>query len=106
MDQEKRLLLAFVLSFGLLLGWRAFFVKTPPPKTAQHPTTLAPPPLKPAQASINPTPAGQSVARKSRARKPVVIPVEKGAAAREVVGEGDLYRVTFSNQGAVVRAGY
>ncbi|HEV2247521.1 MAG TPA: hypothetical protein VGW37_12775 [Terriglobia bacterium] len=42
MDNEKRVMIAFALSFVLLLLWRVMFVKTPPPAPkpsgSAHPT--------------------------------------------------------------------
>ncbi len=32
LDQEKRVIVAFALSFVMLILWRVFFVKEPPPQ--------------------------------------------------------------------------
>ena len=93
MDQEKRLMLAFALSFGCLILWRVFLVKEPPapPKTVPGVETKAaaippqlPPPAKPTA--------------------PVALPIQQGGKAEEIVVEGDVYRVSLSTQGGVVKS--
>jgi YidC/Oxa1 family membrane protein insertase len=91
MDHDKRLILAFALSFGMLVLWRVFFVKEPPPA----PKTSAP-------AEVRTTPGQAAAVEKPPA--PVPLPVVAGSEAKEIVVESDLYRVTFSTQGAVVKS--
>jgi YidC/Oxa1 family membrane protein insertase len=91
MDQDKRVLIAFVLSFGLLVLWRVLWVKEPPPA----PKVPAPAPAKvafSAQPSTATPPA------------PVSLPVLQGSKVEEIVVEGELYRVTFSTEGAVIKS--
>jgi YidC/Oxa1 family membrane protein insertase len=91
MGQDKRVILAFALSFGMLILWRVFYVKEPPPA----PKTSAPAPSRPAQ--------GQP-AVPVKPRAPVPLPVLAGKKAAEIVVENGLCRVTFSTQGAVVKS--
>ena len=91
MDTEKRVMIAFALSFAILLIWRIIFVKTPPPS-----------PPKPAGVS-------QAVGQEA-AEKPAVpqvpaapqIPVSEGKEARDITVENSLYRITFSTRGGVI----
>ncbi len=91
MDENKRVLLAFAISFAVLALWRAFFIKEvrPPSKTAQ-----------PAKA-----PAVSSLQPEAKPPAPIPLPVTEGSKAEEIVVEGgDLYRVALSTQGAVVKS--
>ena len=93
MDQEKRVLLAFVLSIGMLMVWRIFFKPpAPPPKT----TPAIP-------AAVSPAPSSQTAAP-APAPASVTLAVEQGTRPEEIVVEGDVYRVTLSTQGAIVKS--
>ena len=91
-DLNKRAMLAIGLSFVVLMLWQLLFVKTPPP---------ALPKTAPAEAAQKPAglPAGAAPAA-----APIKLPVQKGVKAEEIVVEGELYRVTLSTQGAVVKS--
>jgi YidC/Oxa1 family membrane protein insertase len=89
-EQNQRILLAFALAFGVLILWRIFFMKPLPPApkpspVARIPVTPAPPPAAPAR------------------EMPSTLAVQQGSNAEAIVVEGDLYRVTLSTQGAVVK---
>ncbi len=91
MDENKRLLLAFVISFAVLVLWRALFVKQvrPPIKTPQ-----------PTQ-----TPSVSSPQVEVKTPPPIPLPATEGSKAEEIVVEGgDLYGVTLSTQGGVVKS--
>jgi YidC/Oxa1 family membrane protein insertase len=101
MNNEKRVIIAFALSFVLLLIWRVMFVKTPPP---------APEPSEVAHATAQQA-AGEKgteqAAAKPKAPKvppPPQIPVVEGQQAQDIIVENDLYRITFSTQGGVVKS--
>ena len=92
MDQEKRVLAAFALSFLMLLLWRVFFVKELPPTPSSK---------------SKPGAQTQSAGEKAPAAVvtpplPATMPVIEGSKAEDIVIENDLYRVTFSTRGAVV----
>jgi len=92
-DQEKRVLAAFALSFLMLMLWRVFFVKEPPPKPSTKPNTAVatqPASQKPAAAAVPSPPL------------PPTLPVVEGSKTEDIVVENDLYKVTFSTRGAVV----
>jgi YidC/Oxa1 family membrane protein insertase len=93
-DQEKRVLAAFALSFLMLLLWRVFFVKEPPPKPSSK---------------SNPAAATQLATEKTPAAVvspplPPTMPVVEGSKAEDIVVESDLYKVTFSTRGAVAES--
>lgn len=91
---EKRLVIAIVLSIGVLYGYSVLF---PTPKPAPTPAGQTQQVAAPAPASVATTPA-TSVA-------PVVAPVDLGAnvVAKEVTVDTDLYTAVFSTQGAGLR---
>lgn len=95
---EHRALLAALLSLVVVVVWQLFFSPKPPagpsrpvssPAAGQHPGAPAAP--------AAPTPGGTAAA--------AAVPVSPKAATGEktTVVENDLYRVVFSNRGAVVR---
>jgi YidC/Oxa1 family membrane protein insertase len=100
MEQEKRVLVAFVLSVGMLMVWRIFFVKLPPPPKTSAPVSQKATPVQTgsSQASApNPSPSTPAPAA-------VALPVEHGTSAQEIVIEDEFYRVTLSTQGGVVKS--
>jgi YidC/Oxa1 family membrane protein insertase len=104
MKQDTRVLVAFALSFVMLVLWRVFFVKEPPkPATPEQPAASAP--AQPGQATSK-SPATPSAGAASAAKpvEPVALAVEQGNAAQDITVESDLYRLTFSTQGAVVKS--
>ncbi len=93
MDQEKRVLAAFALSFIMLLLWRVFFVKEPPPtpSSKSNPTAQTQPSAeRTAPAAVAPS-------------LPPTMPVIAGRKPEDIVVESDLYKVTFSTRGAVAQ---
>ncbi|MBZ5636068.1 MAG: membrane protein insertase YidC [Acidobacteriia bacterium] len=94
LTMETRLLLAFVLVGIVLVGWNYIYKPPPPPVTAPAQTA------QPAAEAPKPAPA------------PTAPPTQvadlpgqvEASQAEEFTIETDLYRVQFSNQGAVVRS--
>lgn len=110
-DETKRLIIAFALCFLILVLWRPIMSKLLGPQAA--PPEEAPP----AAGSPNSTPStgaeGSGTASAPSAASPV--PAAKPAPAlpstpiqgrqpQDVVVENDLYRITFSTQGAVIKS--
>jgi YidC/Oxa1 family membrane protein insertase len=102
MDNEKRVIIAFALSFVLLLIWRVMFVTTPPPPKKS---------LSGAPQATDQKVAGEQGAEQAAAKPeapkvppPPQIPVVEGQQARDIVVENDVYRITFSTQGGVVKS--
>src|SRR5690348_10162384 len=101
LSMEMRLLLAFILMGAVMFLTPYLFKQTPPPKTT--PTAALGPATTPAATtSVQPPPAVTPKAEAEAAKAPV-----PGAISEPVLPvlpiESDLYRVSFSNQGANVR---
>ena len=91
---EQRMLLAFVL-MGIVLFATQFFYKPQPQDTIK--------PVKPAstQQAKAPTPAPEA---KADAASPSAAQVTAAPKEESFVVDTDLYRIEFSNRGAVVRS--
>src|SRR5574337_1610124 len=103
MDREKRVMLAFGVSFLVLIVWRVAFPPTPTPKTpapaeVQTQTTPGQPVSRTTPKAVTPTVAPAPAPTRS------ALPIIQGRKAEEISIENDLYRVTFSTQGAVVKS--
>ena len=91
---ETRLLLAFVLVGIVLVGWNYIYQ---PPQPVTPPVTVPAPATQAAVEAPKPTPAAP--------KQPIEVPGQiQASQAEEFTIETDLYRVRFSNQGAVVRS--
>jgi YidC/Oxa1 family membrane protein insertase len=101
MDNEKRVFIAFALSFLMLVLWRMFFVKTPPP-----PPKPSGAPQATAQQATGKKGTAQSAAKPAAPKVPAPpqIPVAQGQQAQDIVVENDFYRITFSTQGGVAKS--
>lgn len=102
-DSSKRVIIAFVISFGILMLWKALFPPPPEPPakspTAVQTAPVAPnPPAQPAAAG----PASTPTAKKPAA--PVALPVQQGTKAEDIVVDNGVARITFSTEGAVVKS--
>jgi YidC/Oxa1 family membrane protein insertase len=99
MDTNKRVLIAFAVSFAILIVWRALFVPPAPPPAPKAPAA-------PTKAGAGAVPEAPAVAKTPQAAKKapprVALPVQQGSQAQDIVIEGQDYRVTFSTQGGVV----
>ena len=96
MDNEKRVIIAFALSFVLLLIWRVMFVTTPSPSQKSSGAQQA--------ATQNATEESAAKPEAPKVPPPPQIPVVEGQQARDITVENDLYRITFSTQGGVVKS--
>ncbi len=111
---ELRILVASLLSMGVILVWAKFFAPkpvVPPPGTRSAvagPATSGTPAAGSASAGSNAAnAAGTSSPQsaKSAAAAPAVkVEVRNDAQERTIVVENALYRVEFSNRGAVVKS--
>ncbi len=90
---ERRVLLAVVLSFLVLFGYQALFVK-PAPKPATPATAASGAPVAPVEAAT-PAPA-------PAAPQPAVLAGEQ--AERRIVIETSRVKATFSNRGAILES--
>jgi YidC/Oxa1 family membrane protein insertase len=90
-------MLAFALSIGVLLLFRVYFIKAPPPAAKKEtPAAVYTPGRQPgAKPSETPSAAAPSTH--------AALPVVQGTKAEDIVVESGVYRVTFSTQGAVIK---
>jgi YidC/Oxa1 family membrane protein insertase len=91
-DQEKRVLAAFALSFLILMLWRVFFVKEPLPAPSSKSNPAA---------QTQPAATEKPSAAVVISPLPPTMPVIEGRKPEDIVVENDLYKATFSTRGAV-----
>jgi YidC/Oxa1 family membrane protein insertase len=91
-DNEKRVLLAVVLTFALLMLWRYLFV----PPQPLHRTSQTPSKSEAVNSSVAHHLPAMPAARK------VKLAVTSGSQAQDIVVQNSDYRATFSTKGAVV----
>src|SRR6266478_5027336 len=102
---ELRILVASLLSFGVIILWAKFFGPKPPvqPTQANRPAQTAPATPGPATPpAANPPQATASPATMAPAAASVA--VKNDSQERTIVVENSLYRVELSNRGAVVKS--
>jgi YidC/Oxa1 family membrane protein insertase len=113
LTHELRIVVASLLSLVVILLWAKFFGPKPPTNVPQanRPAQTAPAP--PAPGSGGPTAAAPSTKGEAGSRGPATsisgvvqaaVPSKADTAERTLVVENDLYRVEFSNRGAVVKS--
>jgi len=107
---ERRLLLTFALTFVVIFITQQFisrYYKPPAPPQHQEQTQSTP---TPAAATPAPTPAPTATPSKSKPNKTSAksstsaIQAKQAAAESAIVIENDLYKITFSNHGAVAKS--
>jgi len=105
---ELRILVASLLSMVVILAWAKYFGPKPPiqPPQANRPTQSAPTSSGPANVASPSTPDSQNPAAPpvAAAPAPTNVPRRSDSQERNITIENNLYRVEFSNQGAVVRS--
>src|SRR5713101_4687477 len=103
---ELRILVASLLSFGVIILWAKFFGPKPPVQPAQtnRPAQTAPATPGPATSpAANPSQALAAPATITAAPAASVM-VKNDSQERTIVVENSLYRVEISNRGAVVKS--
>jgi YidC/Oxa1 family membrane protein insertase len=101
---EKRLILAIVLSFLVLMGYQYFFVKpnkavlNPPAPVTTAPTAPVPGTAGAVREQAKPAPAEHAPAPTPDPRAVV------GQAEKDIVVETSLYRAVWSNKGGVLKS--
>jgi YidC/Oxa1 family membrane protein insertase len=106
---EKRLILAIVLSFLVLMAYQFFFVKpnkpipNPPAPAAAPPSTSVPGTSGAVQEQAK-TPAEEVKQAAPGAATPVNAETVAGQAETDIVVDTPLYRAVWSNKGAVLRS--
>ncbi|MFZ0957886.1 MAG: membrane protein insertase YidC [Candidatus Sulfotelmatobacter sp.] len=106
---EKRLVLVFILTFLVILGFQAWSKKYGPQPTVPAANQTAP--TQAGSSGTGPSAAGSSAASSSAATAAnfpaVKVPVgvtKQASSETETVIENDLYRITFTNRGAQVKS--
>jgi len=106
MSMEMRLLLAFILMGAVMFVWQYLYKPEPPPpgKKAAAPSQTTPATDQPAAAQPGIAPSRTEAAQTAA---PTSAPTSRPTAQRPepvFVVDTNLYKVTFSNQGATVRS--
>src|SRR5204863_4391403 len=103
---ELRILVASLLSFGVIILWAKFFGPKPSvqPMPANRPAETAPAVPGPAtRATANPQPVPAAPVATAPAAAAAVA-VKNDSEERRIVVENSLYRVEISNRGGVVKS--
>ncbi len=103
---ELRILVASLLSMGLIVLWAKYFGPKPPVQPPQTSRPARTAPATPGQATSpvgNASPTSASPAALGPAA-PVSVTPKSDSQERTIVVENDLYRVEISNRGAVVKS--
>lgn len=93
---EKRLIIAIVLSVGVLYAYSYLF---PPPK----PQTPPVPAKQAQQAAVTASAPAQSGVAQAAVPQPAAVPTPQGVAARDITVDTDLYTAVFSTQGGALK---
>lgn len=107
---ELRILVASLLSMVVILGWAKYFGPKPPiePPQKNRPAQTGPATSGPANSASPVTTTAQNRTAPSGsqapAEPPINVPRRSDSQERTIVIENALYRVEFSNQGAVVKS--
>jgi YidC/Oxa1 family membrane protein insertase len=113
LTHELRIVVASLLSLVVILAWAKFFGPKPPtvPPQGNRPAQTAPATPNPASgnpATVTPPSTGAAASKKTptsvSAATKVAIAPKADTEERTIVVENDLYRVEFSNRGAVVKS--
>ncbi len=111
LTHELRIVVASLLSLVVILAWAKFFGPKPPtvPPLGNRPVQTAPAipgtnnPSSASSASTG-TAASRGTTTKASGVAETAIPTKADTQERTIVVENDLYRVEFSNRGAVVKS--
>ena len=96
---EKRLVLVFILTFLVILGFQAFTKKYGPPPSVPTTNQTA----QTQTAASGASPVAEASSNSPAVPVPVGVTKQAGSEAETVV-ENDLYRITFTNRGAQVKS--
>jgi YidC/Oxa1 family membrane protein insertase len=103
---ELRILVASLLSMGVILLWAKYFGPKPPAQSPQanRPAVSAPATPGPATSQTATTSPTATTAAAMAPAAPVTVTPVSDSQERTIVIENDLYRVEISNRGAVVKS--
>ena len=105
LTHELRIVAASLLSLVVILLWAKFFGPKPPlaPVPGSRPAQVAPATATPSNSNAPSSTAGPASTTVSATTQPAT-PPKADTQERSIVVENDLYRVEFSNRGAVVKS--
>lgn len=103
---ELRILVASLLSMGVILLWAKFFAPKPPVQAPQANRPAQSAPVTPGPATSPAATASQAPVPRAKlaAAAPVSVTPKSDSQERTIIIENDLYRVEISNRGAVVKS--
>jgi len=109
---ELRILVASLLSMGVILIWVRFFAPKPPvlppqttPPAQSAPATAGGPAAsQPSSSAAQKPPTGGGSSSPSVVAAATTVPRKAGEQEISIFAENDLYRVEFSNRGGVVKS--
>src|SRR3981081_3406804 len=106
---ELRILVASLLSFGVIILWAKYFGPKPPVQPAQsnRPAVTGPATAGTTASPIaipSQTPTTSVASSASTPSQPVTVPAKSDSQERMIVAENSHYRVEISNRGAVVKS--
>ena len=103
LNPQLRILFASLLSMFVILAWAKFFAPKPVPPS-QQPKSTATSPANPGQNPSSPSAPSAAPATSSTLTATPSVAAQGDSQERSIVVENDLYRVEFSNRGAVVKS--
>ena len=101
---ELRILVASLLSMGVILIWAKYFGPKPPVSSPQTNRPAVSAPATPGPATSSTTNTTQAPNTASAMAPAANVPPKSDSQERTIVIENDLYRVEISNRGAVVKS--
>jgi YidC/Oxa1 family membrane protein insertase len=101
---ELRILVASLLSMGVILLWAKFFGPKPPVQSPQANRPAVSAPATPGPATSSTTTSLPAAAAAMAPASPISVTPVSDAQERTIVIENNLYRVEISNRGAVVKS--
>jgi YidC/Oxa1 family membrane protein insertase len=101
---ELRILVASLLSMAVILLWMKYFGPKPPANQPQKEQPVASTPTTPGAGTASTTTAAPANTAASATPSVQSVPIASESNERSIVVENALYRVEFSNRGAVVKS--
>ena len=98
---EKRVIIAFILSFAVLYGFRSLFSPPPPPPGEPVPVVQ---PAAPVTPNVPPAASSTAPVPKEKEQPPKPTADIRSETTEDVVFETDLYAARFSNVGGVLKS--
>lgn len=106
---EKKMMLAFLVVFSLIIALQYLLpkpqpAKTPPPQENQQAANATPAPASSTPGTATGAPVATAASAQSPAATTGTVPVKVASGETESVLENDLYRISFTNRGGQVKS--